>query len=86
VVQQWSPTRQRGVLWAFGNDGGRTSVRLAGLNPTDVYELRDMDSNRRQRLSGSTLLDSGFELLPRDDASAQLFTIQTVGGARLRLK
>jgi hypothetical protein len=74
------------VLWAFGNDGGRTTVRLTGLNPTDVYELRDMDSNRRQRLSGSALLDSGFELMPRDDASAQLFTIQAVGGTTLRLK
>jgi len=88
VVEQWSTANQRGVLWAFDNDGGRSTVRLAGLNPADMYELRDMDTNRRQRISGSTLLDTGFDLLPRDGGAAQIYTIQSVGGtaAARRLK
>ena len=47
-----------------------------------------MDTNRRQRISGSTLLDTGFDLLPRDGGAAQIYTIQSVGGtaAARRLK
>ena len=85
AVLQWSASNQRGVLWAFETDGGRTAVRLTGLNRSDVYELRDMDSNRRQRLTGAALVDTGFELFPRDDVAAQVFTIQSVAGtARLK--
>jgi alpha-galactosidase len=88
VVLQWGASNRRGVLWAFSSDNGRepATVRLSGLSPTAVYELHDMDSNRRRRIAGATLLDPGLELVAGDDGAAQVFTIQEVGGAPARLK
>jgi len=88
VVLQWAAAAGRGVIWAFNADGspGRTTVRLRGLDPAQVYEVRDMDSNRRQRLSGATLLETGLDLYPMQDGAAQVFTIQAVGGSPTRVK
>jgi hypothetical protein len=50
------------------------------------YELRDLDSNRRHRVAGATLVDAGFDLFSRDDGVAQIFAIHSVGGTAARLK
>jgi len=88
VVQQWSAAREQGVLWVFQGDGGasRVQVRLRGLDPGRVYELRQVDSNRRERMSGATLLEAGIEVRAAPEGAAQAFTIEAVGGSPMRMR
>jgi alpha-galactosidase len=88
VVQQWSAARERGVLWVYQRDTEqpRVQVRLRGLDPGRVYELRQVDSNRRERASGATLLDTGIELRATQESAAQVFTIEAVGGSAARVR
>jgi alpha-galactosidase len=88
VVQQWSAARGRGVLWVFNTDdgGARTTVRLRGLDPGRIYELRQVDTNRRELLGGATLLEAGLELRPAQETAGQIYTIEAVGGGPLRVR
>jgi alpha-galactosidase len=88
VVQQWSQVPGRGVLWVFAEPGtdARGRVRLRALDRSAVYEVREVTTNRRERLSGATLLDNGLELRAAPESLAQVFTIDLVGSAPQRLR
>jgi alpha-galactosidase len=86
VLQQQSVSSGRSVLFAFDRGRGQgVTVRLRNLDRATIYQVASFDRGRLGMASGAALMDEGLDIGRAPESSAQVMTVDPVGGAQTRL-
>lgn len=83
VVQQVDPATGLIHVFAYSDrNAPPLRVKLLGLRPDAIYELRSADRGVIGRLAGADLLAGGFEIRAAPESAAQVLVLQPVRDAQ----